>query len=144
MSTGTQVAQDALACIQANSTAAPASAESIVTTVRLLNSMMELWLSKGIKIGFTPLDVPADNLNETADSYNAIIYNLAIKAAPFFGKVVSQDLRINAGNEFRAVKAQYQRITIPKKTVSSTLPRGQGNTNDFFRQPFYGEDATID
>ncbi len=147
MTTGTVIAQDALACIGAHSTAAPASDETILTVVKLLNNMLEMWLSKGIQIGFTPLDVPSDELNETADSFDAIIFNLAIKAAPFFdnGKpIVSADLRLLSGSSFRDVKAQYQRINIPKTVLSSTTPRGQGNVNDFFRQPFVGQNAEID
>jgi len=147
VTTGTEIAQRALGCIGAHSTAAPASADSIVTVINLLNPMLEMWLSKGIQIGFTPLDVPGDELNETADSFNAIIYNLAIKSAPFFdnGKpIVSQELRTNAKVEFQDIKNLYQKITIPKKVVSSTLPVGAGNSRGVNNRTFFPKGATID
>lgn len=146
MSTGTAIIQRALQGIGAHSRVAPASPESITLGMEKLNSMLEMWLSQGITIGFTPLDVPGDNLNEPADTKNGIICNLAIELAPDFdnGKqIVSQELRRNAKVGFGNIKNLYQKITIPKKVVSSTLPVGAGNSRGVNRRTFFPKGGTV-
>lgn len=147
MSIGTFIIKSALQGIGKSSIAAPADPESIEVGQKKLNSMLEMWLSKGIQIGFTPLAAPGDELNEPADTTDGIISNLSIRLAPDFDNgesIVSSDLRMLARSSFRDIKAQYQVLTIPKLVPSSTLPRGQGNNDDFFRQPFFGRNAEID
>lgn len=147
MSTGTDIIKEALQEIGAHSNIAPASPDSIVLGMKKLNSMLEMWLSKNISIGFTPLSVPGDELNEPADTRNGIIDNLAMKLAPPFdnGKqVVSQDLRINARTGFQDIKNLYQKITVPDKKVSSTLPVGAGNSRGVNRRTFFPKGGTVD
>lgn len=146
MSTGTAIIKRALQQIGAHSILAPASPQSITLGMEKLNSMLEMWLSKGIAIGFTPMNVPGSQLNEPADTRQGIIDNLAIKLAPDFdnGKVVvSQDLRTNARVGFNDIKNLYQKFTIPKKVVSSTLPVGAGNSRGNNRRTFFAKGATI-
>lgn len=147
MTTGTVIIERALEKIGVHSIVAPATPDTIILGKEELNDMLEMWLSDGIQIGFTPLDVPADNLNEANGTKSAIINNLAINLAPSFdnGKsIVSADLKALASSGFRKVQTKFRKFTIPPMVPSSTLPRGQGNTNDFFRQPFFGQNAEID
>ena len=141
MTTGTVIIKRA-----AQKIGAPTTSEAILSGMEQLNSMMEGWLTDGIQIGFTPLSVPADDLNEPPDAFNAIVTNLAIELAPDYdnGKViVSQDLRRNATVSKTLIRNHYQRITVPGKIVSSTLPRGAGN-RDFFRgRQFFGKGQSI-
>jgi len=146
MSTGTAIIKRALQKIGANSVVAPADPESITLGLETLNSMLEMWLSDGIEIGFTPLEVPGDELNEPIDTRNGIICNLAIWLAPDFdnGKnVVSQSLSSAAKRSKGRIKANYQRLSIPEKVVSSTLPVGSGNTRGFQRRTFFQKGSTI-
>lgn len=146
MSTGTAIIEEALQSIGAHSLVAPADPESIVIGKNRLNSMLEMWLTRGINIGFTPLDVPGDELNEPTDTRNGIVSNLSIIMAPLFdnGKIiVSADLKTQAKVEFISIRNLYQKFTIPKKGVSSTLPVGAGNSRGNRRRIFFGEDATI-
>jgi len=146
MTTGTDIIKRSLQKIGAHSAIAPASPASIVLGMEILNSMLELWLSRNIQIGFTPLKVPGDELNETPDSKNAIISNLALSLAPDFdnGKnVVSRELKINAHNQFDEIKRLYQKIIIPNKVVSGTLPVGAGNTRGVQRKTFFGGGAIL-
>ena len=78
MSAGTEIIQEALRKIGAHSEVSPASAESILVGKSALNSMLEMWLSKGIDFGFAPLDAPGDDLSEPPDTRNGISSNLAI------------------------------------------------------------------
>lgn len=147
MSSGTAIIEDALREIAAHSSASPADPESITLGMRVLNSMLSLWLSRNIQLGVTPLSVPGDELNEPPDVRNGIVSNLAIYLAPNFDNgqvVVSGDLRTRAHLDFIQIKALYQRLTIPKKVVSSTLPVGAGNQRGFNRRAFFPEGSTID
>ena len=130
MTIGTAIIERALQKIGVHSKFSPASPESFVLGMENLNSMLELWLSKNIQIGFTPLETPGDELNEPPDTTNGIVDNLAIQLAPDFDngqEVVSASLARNANIQMIEIKRIYQKIIVPPKVVSSTLPTGQGN-----------------
>ena len=146
MSTGTAIIQEALQEIGVHSIASPAGAESIEFGMMKLNAMLELWLSKNIRIGFTPLKVPGDDINEPADARNAIVSNLALLLAPAFdnGKqIVSPQLKSNANLGFIQMARLYKKIIVPDKVVSSTLPVGAGNQRSSRSRTFFGKKATI-
>lgn len=146
MSTGTSIIKRALQMIGAHSVLSPAAPGDIVLGMEKLNSMLELWLSRNIDLNVTPLEVPGDDLDEPTDTNNGIVSNLAIYLSPFFDNgqvVVSQALKITADRDFLTIKNIYQQLVIPKKGVSSTLPRGAGNTRGTFRRTFVGKKATI-
>lgn len=149
MTIGTKIIQRALRKIGAHSNIAPASPDSVVLGMDNLNSMLELWLSKNIRIGFTPLEAPGDELNEPPDTTNGIVNNLAIILSPDFdnGKqIVSNELRTNARVEFTDIKRIYLSVTIPEKVVSSTLPKGIGNQRfqQGCEQTYFPKGSTID
>ena len=135
MSTGTTIVKRALQKIGAASAVSEPSAEALATGFEALNGMISLWTSRGIQTGATPLNVIGDELNEKPDCRNAIISNLAVLVSADFdnGKaIVSPQLRATANGELAVVKALYQSIEVPKKVVSSTLPKGQGNKSHAF------------
>lgn len=147
MSTGTAIIERALQGIGAHSIVAPASPASIVLGMEKLNSMLEMWLSQNINIGFTPLNVPGDELNEPNDTTNGIISSLSLLLAPFFdnGKqIVSAELKRNARVGYVNIKNLYQKISVPKKGVSSTLPVGAGNQRWGNSRTFFRKGGTLD
>mgnify|MGYP003690272985 CR=1 FL=1 len=140
MTTGADIVKKALRKIGAHSIAAPANPEAINEGVDALNSMIQLWLSRSIDIGAVPLKVPGDNLGEPADTTNGVISNLALYMAPDFDNgvaIVSPDLRRNAYTDLQMITALYQTSCIPKKVISSTTPRGQGNRWGYGENPPY-------
>ena len=147
MTTGTEIVERALEVIGAHTIVSPAAPESINLGFEQLNSMLELWLSQNIKIGFTPLEVVGGELNEPTDTRNGIINNLGIELAPFFdnGKVVvSPALARNAKASFKMIRNLYQSVTIPEKVVSSTLPVGAGNRTGVRDRVFFPKGQTIE
>lgn len=131
MSAGSTIIKDALQAIGAHSVVSPAAQESITLGMRRLNSMLALWKKEGVDIGYTELTVPGDELGEPTDTTNAIVANLAIVLAPDFdnGKQnVSPTLEGRAASGKADIFQIYRTISIPDKVVSSTLPRGAGNT----------------
>ncbi len=146
MSSGTFIIKSALKRIGANSLAQPAAPETITEGRDVLNSMLMLWLSEGIDIGIVPLDAPGDELGEPLDARNAIIDNLALRMSPDFDNgenIVSPQLVSNAKREFTLIRNLYQKVEIPLKIVSSTLPLGQGNRTGFLRRIFKGVGGTV-
>jgi len=146
MTIGTDIILDALENIGAHSNIAPASPTSIERGMKYLNSMLELWLSQNIQIGFTPLKAPGDELNEPPDTTNGIESNLAILLAPKFSNavsVVSVDLKTNARIQLIQIKRIYEKITVPKKVVSSTLPTGSGNQRNSSNRRYFPKGHTI-
>ena len=146
MSSGTSIIEDALKRIGVHSVVVPASPEDIASGKDALNSMLQLWISWGIRIQVVPLDAPGDELSESIDIRNAVVDNLALQLAPFYdnGKgIVSQELRDNARRLFNQVKDLYQEVTIPKKVVSGLLPRGAGHSAGTRAQIFSGKGATL-
>lgn len=146
MSTGTKIIERALEAIGAHSAVSPASSGSIILGMEQLNSMLEMWLSNDIAIGFTPLEDPAKELNEAADTRNGIISNLAVQLAPFFdnGKVVvSPALQRNAAVSYNRIASLYQNLSIPAKVVSSTLPLGQGNSRYYRSRTYFARGQIV-
>jgi hypothetical protein len=146
MSIGTEIIKDAFKEIGAHSVVMEAPAESLIDGMNKLNSMLQLWRSKNIMLEVIPLQVPGDELGEPSDSRNAIVFNLAIECAPLFdnGKVVvSAQLKANANRSFNDIKDLYQTVSISKKVVSSTLPKGQGHKNRHFSNTFFDDNDTI-
>ena len=146
MSTGTYIVKRALQKIGASSAVSEASPESIDTAFNTLNSMIALWTSQGIDTGAVYIAVVADELGEKQDCQNAIISNLAVMVAPDFdngNNIVSQALIGEARRELGSVKSLYRSFVIPKKVVSSTLPVGQGNTQDIYDGPFFEEGDSL-
>jgi len=142
MSAGTFVIESALKRIGAHSLIQPADAETITEGRDILNSMVQLWLSWGIDIGIVPLDAPGDELGEPLDVRNAIIDNLALMLSPDFdngGNIVSPQLKSNARNGFQIVKQLYRKSIVPRKQVSGTTPRGQGNIIGVNSRTFFTE-----
>jgi len=121
--------------------------EAIIEGMEALNGMLDRWRSKFINIPFVNIDVPGQELAEPVDATEAIIDNLAIQLSSNFSNgslvVVSQDLRTNARVGFIDLKKAYRCMPIPKFTLSSTTPVGQGNIDEFFiRRVFWGTNRT--
>lgn len=148
MSTGTEIITDALQQIGVVSVVTPPAPESIDAGLKALNSMLEMWLSRNIVIGTTPLDKAGDDLNEPGDTRNAIVTNLALEVAPLFSsgkQIVSPELRSNARRGFMSVKSLYGSVTIPDKVLSSTTPIGAGNrlNSGFGSNAFWPRGKTV-
>ncbi len=147
MSAGTFIIKKALRTIGAYSIAASADPDSISEGMDYLNGMIQTWESKNIVMGATPLSVPGDELNEPADTTNAIIANLALLMAPTFDNgalsVVSPRLEGNAKSLFLDMKRAYSTAKAPRRIVSTTLPRGEGNREYITNKPFFDKDQVI-
>ena len=82
--------------------------EQLESARRQLDSMMALWSSKGIKVGYplseTPNTSDLDDVTQVSAEANEAIYqNLALRIAPGFGKSISPGLQIMAKQSYDAL-----------------------------------------
>lgn len=143
MTIGTNIILRSMRKIQVDTLNSPAPPEDIDDAVLVLNSMLALWLSKGIDLGVVPLEAAGDELAEPPDTTNAIISNLAIKLASDYEDgqaIVTQTLKNEAVSDFEEIgNVGYREYSIPQIIPSSTLPTGEGNRNRFTRRRnFFG------
>lgn len=143
MTIGTNIILRSLRKIQVDTLNSPASPEDIADAVPVLNSMISLWLSKGIRLGIVPLEAAGDELGEPNDTTNAIVSNLAIRLADDYENgqaIVTQTLKNNATRDFEELaNIGYREHFVPQVIPSSTLLTGEGNKNRFVRRRnFFG------
>lgn len=98
--------------------------------VERLDAMMASWNARGIRVGYPLVSDPANsslyvktNIPDFANE--AIFLNLAIKIAPSYGKVPSNETKKNAFEAYQAVLLFTQNVG--QYTLPSTLPLGAGN-----------------
>lgn len=143
MSSGTFIVRSALNRIGVSTFFKTLPSETINDGRDTLKSMLQMWKTQGIEIGFAPLDASGDELGEPLDTRNAIVDNLALMLAPNFdnGKQpnVSPQLKANARSGYAWVKQQYRPLDVPNKRVSSTTPVGIGNINGVNSRTFFEE-----
>lgn len=147
MSTGTFIITKAYARIGAYTVFNIPPTEAIIDGMTALNGMLDRWRSKFIDLPFINIDVPGQQLAEPVDATEAIIDNLAIQLSTSYSSgslnLVSQELRTNAKVGLIDLKKAYRCQPIPKFTLSSTTPVGQGNVDGLFnRRVFWGTDRT--
>lgn len=131
MSTGTELIEEALQAIGVLSVAVPSSPEQITNGFGRLNSLNQLWLSRGIRLGISRITAPGQEVNEPMDSRSAIVDNLALTLASFYNRPISQALKDSAWSGYETITALYQDVSIPEKVASSTMPRGEGQRRGF-------------
>lgn len=147
MSTGTDIITKAYKRIGVYTVFNTPPDEAIIEGMEALNGMLDRLRSKFIQIPFTNLSVPGQELAEPVDATEAIIDNLAIQLSSNYSNgslnVVSQELRTNAKVGLIDLKKAYRCLPIPKFTLSSTTPVGQGNAGRLFNhRTFWGTDRT--
>jgi len=110
------------------------------TTLKRLDGMMATWNAKGLRLSYPiPSDPSSSNLDTDTtvpDKANEAIYlNLAIKIASSFGKIASQELKVNAREAYRTLLASNA-YPLSERQLDN-VPRGagakvrQGNTSTF-------------
>jgi hypothetical protein len=106
-----------------------------------LNDFMADLESRGVRLGFTPVTNPADEITVPAGAIRGIVSNMAIEVAPDYGAQVPAALlqRAESGmNALRRIGQQPVRASYPP-----TLPRGTGNDDyPYSWHSHYDEDAS--
>jgi hypothetical protein len=112
--------------------------DQLEMALRRLDSMMAQWNASGLKVGY-PLPSSPENSDIEAETdvpdsaHEAIILNLALRIAPSYGKVASQDTRINAKAAYAA--AVRAAAFPPEQQMPGGFPMGAGNSAIFSPRP---------
>lgn len=99
------------------------------TVLRVLDSMMATWDSKGFRLGYAlPSSPSASNVDDESglpDSVNEAVYlALSMRIAPMFGKTVSMETRQAAKQAYDAMVTTF---AFPPCQTQRALPVGAGN-----------------
>ena len=104
--------------------------EALESALKKLDAMMAEWNGSGLRLSY-PLPSNPDNSsldeNSTVPDFanSAVISNLAIRIAPSFGKVASDETKRVALSSLQVVYNRFS--TPPERQFPNTLPVGAGN-----------------
>lgn len=121
--------------------------EELESALRRLDGLVAQWNARGMKLSYNLPNSP-QNSNIDDESYipdyanDAVITNLAIKLAPSYGRVVSQETK-SAAHEGERVLLMVSQAGYPlERRLQNTLPLGAGNNkggrgkkNIFYKPP---------
>jgi hypothetical protein len=105
------------------------SPEQLQTALRQLDSMMAMWASKGIQLGY-PVPVHPNDSQLDQDSFvpltanEAVYLNIGVRIAPGFGKAAPQETRALAKMAYDTLLIQA--ATPRERQMPETMPRGAG------------------
>lgn len=128
METANSIIKDALQEILVQANEQPVQSVDFTTGVRYLNRLMSTWASQGLPLGYTKVANASDPITVPDGAIEGIVYNLALRLAPQYDIVPSQDLRINAREGLDAIRKIAVRRTPTR--YPCTLPIGSGNEKD--------------
>ena len=94
-----------------------------------MNRFMDQIAAQGTALGYTQVTSPSDPITIPEGAINGLVFELAIRLAPQFGKAVSIDLRQNAKDGRDAMRRIA--VFVRSSVFPDTLPRGSGNEDDF-------------
>jgi hypothetical protein len=124
--------------------------DQMESALRRLDTMMALWSSKGIAIGYLlpsspdESDIGSDSgIPDTA--VEAVYMNLAQKLAASRGKTLTAETKLAAKQGYDALLGAAARAAARQAPMPNTMPRGAGNKPWRGGAPFFsGETDTLD
>jgi len=90
-----------------------------------MNDLLEEWNESGLTPAFVSVENSTDTVDIPRSGVAAAKYELAIRIAPAFQKVVSQALVLNATKSLQRLQAAQ--VFIGQVAYPDTLPTGSGN-----------------
>jgi len=90
-----------------------------------MNDLMEEWAESGLTPAFSSVEYSTDAVDIPRSGVAAAKYELAIRIAPAFQKMVSQALVMNAARSLQRLEAAQ--VFIGEVALPDTLPTGSGN-----------------
>lgn len=132
-----EVVQDAFEEIGVKTAEVPLTDDELQSGIRRCNDMLTEWDDIGIIVGYNPVLNGDDIIEVDRNAVAAIKYNLAIRLAPSFQKIVGNTLAALASGTLDVLMASNTDIS--NIAYPDTLPLGSGNqcsSNDTDRRFF--------
>jgi hypothetical protein len=125
MATALDLANRSLKLILVEAADSPLEADEYQDYYDALNDFMADLESRGVRLGFTPVTGPADEVTVPQGAIRGIVANMAIEVSPDYGGKVSQPLVLQAREGMRALRRLGQAPI--RASYPPTLPLGTGN-----------------
>lgn len=135
--TAGDVIKSALQEILKQASEAPLEPDEQRDAILYMNRFMTQIAAQGIALGYTIVTSTTDEITIPDGAINGLVFNLAIRLAPQFGKIVDQTLRDNARDGIDAMR--HIAVKKGRTFFPSTLPRGSGNEDTHTDRHFYRE-----
>lgn len=120
-----EIVQDAFEEIGVKTAEVPLTSDELQSGIRRCNDMLTEWDDLGVIFGYAPVLNGDDIVNVDRNAIGAVKFNLAIRLAPSFQKVVGGALVATAESSLNALmisSSDLSNIAYP-----DTLPLGSGN-----------------
>lgn len=124
MTTMREVVEDALEEIGVKTAEVSLTNDELQSGIRRCNDMLTEWDDASIIVGYNPVLNGDDAIEVDRNAVGAIKYNLAIRLASSFDKIVNQALAKNASDSMSRLEASSSNIIV---AFPDTLPLGSGN-----------------
>ena len=140
MTTLREIVQDAFEEIGVKTAEVTLTNDELQSGIRRFNDMMTAWADIGITTAFDEVLNGDDTVDLDRSAIGAAKYNLAIRLAPSYQKVVSPALAALASGTIETLMASITDLS----TIAypDTLPMGSGNHCDGYDQRFFPQNKT--
>jgi hypothetical protein len=139
MATALDLANRSLKLILVEAADSPLEADEYQDYYDALNDFMADLETRGVRLGFTPVTGPADDITVPPGAIRGIVANMAIEVSPDYGGKVTQPLVLQAREGMRALRRIGQAPI--RASYPPTLPTGTGNDDYPDELSHYTEDA---
>lgn len=114
--------------------------EELQSALRRMDRMAAEWEGIGVSVGYDM----AGGLNDLAgipvSAENCFAVNLGVRIARSFGKAVTADAKVEAGQALNAMMVAH--ITVPEVPYPASLPLGTGNRQGVMEQQYFPDSTT--
>lgn len=122
------------------------TADQLESALRRLDSMISMWDSKGVRLGYplssSPQNSDLDSATNMPDiAVEAVFLQLAIRIAPSYGKVVSAETKAAAKQAYDSLLVLF--ATPPEMHIPSGFPIGAGYKTYSTDDPFTSREEPI-
>jgi len=125
MATMLEIVNDALEELGVKTAELPITNDEFQSGLRRCNDMLTEWQDAGIIVGYNEVTNNTDELELDRNAIAAVKYNLAVRLAPSFDKIVTPALLGVAVSSFSRLEASS--AYIGEVAYPDTLPMGSGN-----------------
>jgi hypothetical protein len=125
MATALDLANRSLKLIVVEAADSPLEPDEYQDYYDALNDFMADLEVRGVRLGFTTVSNPSDEITVPPGAIRGIVANMAIEVAPDYGATVSQPLVLQAQEGMRALRRLGQAPI--RASYPPTLPMGTGN-----------------
>lgn len=109
--------------------------EEFQSAMRRMDRMAAEWAGVGISVGYNLAGGLDDEAGIEAADENCFAVNLGVRIARSFGKTVTAEAKVEAGQALNAMQVSH--ITVPEVPHPASLPLGTGNRQGVMERQYF-------